>query len=145
MLLFVSRDNVYKTLVMFAFLSAHSVSKQIAPSGDANEDLNLDNPNLYIMYGVGPNGAGAGALPTHITGAGNPTLSTGTFNPAVAEGEVSNTFPMRALLRAHGIIMLIAWPLLAVSGIFFAAWMRPALPNGEWFQASEDLSKRSYT
>ena len=30
--------------------------------------------------------------------------------------------------------MIIAWPLLAVTAIFFAAWMRPALPNGEWFQ-----------
>ena len=44
---------------------------------------------------------------------------------------------MGPLLRAHGIIMLIAWPLLAVSGIFFAAWMRPALPNGEWFQVNQ--------
>ena len=38
------------------------------------------------------------------------------------------------LIRAHGILMIIAWPLLAVIAIFFAAWMRPALPNGEWFQ-----------
>ena len=30
--------------------------------------------------------------------------------------------------------MLIAWPLLAFTAIFFAAWMKPALPNGEWFQ-----------
>ena len=71
------------TLLMFAFLFAHSVAKQIAPSGDANEDLNLNNPNLYIMYGVGPNGGGAGALPIHNTGAGNPTLSIRTFNPVI--------------------------------------------------------------
>ena len=112
-----------------------SVAKQIAPSGD-NEDLNLNDPALFVMYGIAPTGSGAGALGPHNFGAGNPLLSTGTVNPLVSEGDQSNVFPMAALLRAHGILMLIAWPLLAVSGIFFAAWMRPALPNGEWFQVS---------
>ena len=109
------------------------MAKRIAPSG-GNEDLNLNDPNIYVMYGIGPEASGAGPLSVHNTGAGNPVLTTGTFNPAVSAGDGSNNFPMGALLRAHGILMLIAWPLLAVSGIFFAAWMRPALPNGEWFQ-----------
>ena len=109
------------------------MAKQIAPSG-TGEDLNLDDPNLYVMYGIGPDGTGAGSLSQHNTGASNPALSLGTFNPAESVGEGSNNFPTGSLLRAHGILMLIAWPLLAVSGIFFAAWMRPALPNGEWFQ-----------
>ncbi|KAL5483811.1 hypothetical protein EMCRGX_G020226 [Ephydatia muelleri] len=30
--------------------------------------------------------------------------------------------------------MVVAWPVLAVMGIFFAAWMKPALPKAEWFQ-----------
>ena len=30
--------------------------------------------------------------------------------------------------------MISAWILLASSAIFFAAWMKPVLPNGEWFQ-----------
>ena len=30
--------------------------------------------------------------------------------------------------------MLIAWPLLSFTAIFFAACMKPALPNGQWFQ-----------
>ena len=38
------------------------------------------------------------------------------------------------LIRAHGILMVVAWPVLAVLGIFFAAWMKPALPGAEWFQ-----------
>ena len=33
-----------------------------------------------------------------------------------------------------GILMLISWPVLASIAIFFASWMKPALPNGEWFQ-----------
>lgn len=43
---------------------------------------------------------------------------------------------LNPFVQAHGIFMTIAWPILAVTGIFFAAWMKPALPNGEWFQAS---------
>ena len=110
----------------------YSIAKQIALAG-TDEDLDL-NADLYIMYGVGPGRSGASALGSHVIGpGGNPALSRGRFNPAQDSGE-ETAFPMSALLRAHGIIMLIAWPLLAVSGIFFAAWMRPALPNGEWFQ-----------
>lgn len=30
--------------------------------------------------------------------------------------------------------MLISWPLLATNAIFFASWLKPALPNGGWFQ-----------
>jgi hypothetical protein len=101
------------------------------------------------MYGIGPTGSGAQALNSHITGAGgNPLLSANTVNAAVDSGDLGDNFPMVQLLRAHGILMLIAWPLLAVSGIFFAAWMRPALPNGEWFQVNiiicRIFSHRSY-
>ena len=38
-----------------------------------------------------------------------------------------------------GILMIISWPVLVVAAIFFAAWMKPALPNGEWFQVSGDI------
>ena len=120
------------------FLFVCSVAKQIAPS-DANQDLNL-NADLFVMYGVGPTGSGAQALQAHNLGPGaNPILSQGRFNPtADAGGDVP--FPTVNLLRAHGILMLITWPLLAVSGIFFATWMRPALPNGEWFKVHSHIS-----
>ena len=35
--------------------------------------------------------------------------------------------------------MLTAWVLLATSAVFFAAWMKPTLPNGEWFQVHRAL------
>ena len=38
------------------------------------------------------------------------------------------------LVLAHGVLMLVAWPLLATIAIFFASWMKPALPKGGWFQ-----------
>ena len=84
------------------------------------------------MYGVGSAGSGSGSLLSHRP-QGNPFLTTGRFN-AAADAGGAVPFPTVNLLRAHGILMLITWPLLAVSGIFFAAWMRPALPNGEWFK-----------
>ena len=30
--------------------------------------------------------------------------------------------------------MIVAWPMLAGTGLFFAAFMRPALPGGGWFK-----------
>ena len=35
--------------------------------------------------------------------------------------------------------MITAWILLATSAVFFAAWMKPILPNGEWFQVHRAL------
>ena len=35
--------------------------------------------------------------------------------------------------------MIIAWLLLASSGIFFAMWMKPALADGLWFQFHRGL------
>jgi len=32
-----------------------------------------------------------------------------------------------------GILMVIAWPMLAWLGIGMARYIKPALPNGEWF------------
>ena len=61
-------------------------------------------------------------------------------NPAQAGGTVGGDVFGRVhrprLIRAHGALMIIAWPFLAVTAIFFALFMRPALPNGEWFQVS---------
>ena len=49
-------------------------------------------------------------------------------------------FPKEALTKVHAILMLITWPLLATTGIFFAAWMKPALPPpplpATWFKVS---------
>ena len=133
----------FHALIVFAIVNLHAYTtiilsylrfaKRIAAT-DINQDLDL-NAEFFVMYGVGPDGTGASSLATHVQGpGGNPLLSGNAVNVVVFEGELADDFPRDQLLRAHGILMLIAWPLLAVSGIFFAAWMRPALPNGEWFQ-----------
>ena len=44
-----------------------------------------------------------------------------------------------------GILMIRSWPLLVVAAIFFTAWMKPALPNGEWFQVYCRAKAHLYT
>ena len=44
-----------------------------------------------------------------------------------------------------GILLILSWPLLVVATIFFAAWMKPALPNGEWFQVYCRAKAHLYT
>ena len=62
-------------------------------------------------------------------------MSPEEINPETGQADIGADRSIQEMLtRAHGILMIIAWPVLAVMGIFFAAWMRPALPNGEWFQ-----------
>ena len=83
-----------------------------------------------------------------LTGSGNfpnhqpliPPVSDGQFNPLTDEGDIGIAISRfrQQLLQAHGILMLIAWPILAFTAIFFAAWMKQALPNGEWFQVCQD-------
>lgn len=110
----------------------YSVAKKIVPSG-TRQDLNL-NDEYFVLYGRRIGDSGAGSLMQHETGANNPKISS-MVNPVTAGGAVHAAgFPKLPLIRLHGILMIIAWPLLAKCGIFFASWMRPALPNGEWFQ-----------
>ena len=111
-----------------------SVAKRITPlMSGTGQDLDLNN-NYYILYGRRIAASVAGALIPHEQGlSNNPSISSVTVNPVTAGGSVG-VFPKLQLLRFHGILMIVAWPLLALCGIFFASWMRPALPNGEWFQ-----------
>ena len=54
--------------------------------------------------------------------------------PVLLGSPVTAEVKIDPLIRAHGILMIVAWPVLGVMGIFFAAWMKPALPKAEWFQ-----------
>lgn len=92
--------------------------------------MNLDS-DLYILFGRKKGDSGTESLVMHEE---NPKISTEQVNPVTdsATGDGGN-FPMVPLIRAHGSLMLIAWPLLGVCGIFFVSWIRPALPKGQWF------------
>ena len=88
-------------------------------------------------------------LPTHVGGGvSNPFVSAKAINissptPPVIMPQPQNERAKRALVRAHGILMLIAWPLLTTVAIFFAGYMKCALPNGEWFQVHRALNLAS--
>ena len=70
----------------------------------------------------------------HFHDIATPTISKSMYNPAMSHGEIGASNMRNNLILAHGILMLVAWSLLSFVAIFFAAWMKPALPNGEWFQ-----------
>ena len=72
-----------------------------------------------------------------------PTASSQRYNVAQYNGSAVSSdtvVPKAALTKVHGILMLIAWPLLGLTGIFFAAWMKPALGPPpmppKWFTVS---------
>jgi len=106
-----------------------------------SEDAAFDNLNrsFYLMYGVGHERA-AQSLTSHSYGfVGTPEVSKGKVNLASGEDDFGTDTVRPALTRLHGILMWVAWPVLACTGIFFALWMRPVLPNGEWFQVHRAL------
>ncbi len=115
------------------------MSKSIAPSG--SQDLDLSLP-LFVIYARLPSAstslenigshAGGGDSVRGVT-AQQINITSGSGN---TEQSTFLAVHRPALIRAHGIMMIIAWPLLATTAILFAAFMKPALPNGEWFQVS---------
>lgn len=117
----------------------YRLARKIAGSNVPTEDFNLDD-SYYLLFGIGRDPL-AGGLSRHVTGTGNPQVSTATVNPVSGRATFGgNEDSVRSgLIRAHGIFMWIAWALLAPTGIFFASYMRPALPNGEWFQVHRAL------
>ena len=126
----------------------YSVSKRIAPS-DA-QDLDLSKP-LFVIYArrlePSPN---LGTIDTHTSGGAavrgtTPNRILATNDTGTSEENIFEIVHRPNLIRAHGILMIIAWPLLAVTAIFFALFMRPALPNGEWFKVSWPLPCTLYT
>ena len=64
----------------------------------------------------------------------DPSISKRRYNPVAASGEITISTFKDSLITAHSVLMLVAWPVLSFTAIFFAAWMKPALPNGGWFQ-----------
>lgn len=112
--------------------------KKIAPSDPEPEDIDLDS-DVFIMYGSTSHTSLGQALSSHRSSASfnrweqyrNPYLTEHQFNPAK---DVGGALPSTRLLRAHGVIMMVAWPLLAVTAIFLATWMKVYVPKGRWLQ-----------
>lgn len=57
---------------------------------------------------------------------------------AVALSQQLSAYSVRALTKAHGILMIIAWPIMAYAAIYYPAYLKTVLSNkGEWFQVSQ--------
>ena len=109
--------------------------------GNGTHDLDLSG-EYYVLYGLSNNPPISGALVTHRGGGPNPSITANKVNVTNDTGvQEADDFEdiKNALIRAHGISMLVAWPLLVCIAIFFASWMRQALPNGEWFKIHRAL------
>ena len=63
-----------------------------------------------------------------------PVISSTTANPARYSGDVGSIKLRKALSKAHGILMIVAWPWLAGTAMLFAAFLKPVLKKGKWFQ-----------
>ena len=107
-------------------------------TGEEIFDLPL-NSSLYLIYGYSDSQA-ANQLNTHGLGVRlTPQVSSGRVNPQTGSASFGVDAVRPALTRFHGILMWISWPVLAFTGMFFAFYMRSALPNGEWFQVHRAL------
>eukprot|EP00731_Ephydatia_muelleri_P037926 Em0599g4a len=118
-------------------------SRAINTGDPQDKDLNGD---YYEQFAAVDNLAAivSGNVTLTYHGSQTPLISKSTVNPATTNGSVSSSSPLRVILtRVHGILMVVAWPVLAVTGIFFAAWMKPVLRNGWWFQIHRSLMMSS--
>ena len=115
-----------------------SFGRSVAGSGDS-QDVNL-NGSYYVLFGISDNSPTSGFIGSHTPG--NPSISNEQVNvleDAGVQGAGDFENIKRSLLQAHGILMMITWPILVNTAIFFASFMRPALPNGKWFQVHRGL------
>ena len=76
-----------------------------------------------------------------------PTLTTqkinvvGNTTVAVALSQRLSGSAVRALTKAHGILMIIAWPIMAAAAIYYPAYLKAVLSKkGEWFHVSHLIS-----
>lgn len=75
-----------------------------------------------------------------------PIVSKGMANVAedrkVNGSQTISSYAQVALIKTHGILMIVAWPILAGLSIYFAAFMKPVLcKKGEWFQVGLAIIK----
>eukprot|EP00731_Ephydatia_muelleri_P019195 Em0012g20a len=134
------RSNVVDTIQDLCPFSGSFINGRIRcvfsraiKTNDVLQDKAL-NQSYYQLNGwTDATGSSVNSLVNH--GVSIPMVSDSKVNPTTSVSAVTAEVKIDPLIRAHGILMIVAWPVLGVMGIFFAAWMKPALPKAEWFQA----------
>ena len=70
------------------------------------------------------------------------------FDPSKDGGPINatSTALREALIKVHGVLMIVAWPMIAGVGVFFSAFMKTALQGGVWFQVGwrSEISRHNY-
>jgi len=101
-----------------------SFRRPITPT-DANRDYLYDMSKSLL--GVLSYGGGLqGVRPTYH---GRNQYASAQIDFLATEAVVSQAVPLDGKLKAHGILMIIAWMLLATCGIFMPRYMKPVLKD----------------
>lgn len=92
-----------------------------------------DTPTYYLF-----SASSSGGFTYHQS---TPTVTKKAINvikdTSLVASQILSTTATRAMIQAHGILMIIAWPIFAGLAIYFPAYLKPFLSNkGEWFQVS---------
>ncbi|XP_064386742.1 putative ferric-chelate reductase 1 [Halichondria panicea] len=114
------------------------VIKRILPSDEFDINLNQD---LYVLFGKRSKNASTLDILNAHDFAHLPEISDKKINITYGNGTATgeNKDFENALVKTHASLMLITWPLLVVTAIFFPVFMKPALPSGGWFQIHRAL------
>jgi hypothetical protein len=101
-------------------------------TGDTTDDIQLDQPAFFLFaFGTAQGGPSDGLNyhgPSSRFVSGSPLTATQSGDVGVAAD------PTEPFIKAHGILMIWAWVLLAATAIFYARFTRPAYVTGQWFE-----------
>jgi hypothetical protein len=106
---------------------------RVITTGDPQDRSFNEQLYLFLATSGNPGAAGVGLNQHGPSG----TFVAVSSNPVIiAQGGSVGGAACGAsgLIRAHGIFMFITWGVLVQFGYFFAAYMKPAMVTGLWFQ-----------
>ena len=98
---------------------------------DSSEGFTLNDGTFFIFSAIRSD-----ILPTSLRFERHeftPCVSDGRIDP-LALTNVTSSNPDYSLVKAHGLMMILAWSVFISTGVFIANYGKCALPNGEWFQ-----------
>ena len=107
-------------------------------SPDSNRGFSLNVTNYYIFLAVrstGTFGASSSRFERHSF---TPCI-TGPLDP-LGPAAVTTRGTDYTLVRAHGMLMLLAWSVFIATGVFMASYTKFIFPNGEWFHAHKYIN-----
>ena len=110
--------------------------KYIPPISSKGHTLNARD--YYVFTAIGVSGFYMSSSNAFNKHASTPCIAgpLDLLGPAIVISQGTDY----SLVRAHGMLMLLAWSVFISIGVFFASYSRFLFPNGEWFQAHRFLN-----